>query len=1009
MRHRYQTARAAFRLFVIVTLSLQCGWTLDPTQPIASYLRTTFTVEDGLPSNVVDAILQTRNGFLWIGTDAGLVRFDGRHFSPVVFRGLRATSQDAVRALAETSNGDLWIGTNFGLARLPISSQLQTSGAQATIYHIGAGGGDRITSLIVGHDGVLWAGTESGLYRYQRDGFLSVIPTLGITHIELAVNGNLLIVAEHQFLEWDGTQLIDHPGLAQKLGTNGSQYLNVLQDHTGAIWFSTMMGIARSVGNSVKKFSKYGPQYNEYSLRAYEDHQGNVWAYKNGPGLVRMTTPSEKPLLIGNSARTFYADRDGELWIGTNGHGLVRFKDRLVSVFTMANGLPSDTTMTVLRTSAGQLWVGNNCGGLSLFNGTSFKRYDEKQGLTNSCVWSLAEGVDHELWVGTWGGGLFRFRDGHFTQYSQMAGMASDVVRDILVARDGSLWLATETALTHMLQGKFKNYTVSDGLSSDHILSVYQDREGRIWAATTRGIDRQEGERFQALSTPHDLFDPNYVSFGMDSYDTLYVLSAPAGISRVEGRRLLAVNEDLDVMSMLLLPSHQLWFSGRHGIFRIAQEELRRFDQTHEGPMDYFSLGREDGLVSTQCSDGSPNMALAPDGKLWIATVQGLARIDTLKLKRNYAQPTIFLEDVTVGTKKQPFRDKLSLPPGNSHVELKFDSIELLSPEKIHFQYRLDGVDPGWLDADVTRTAVYTSISPGSHDFHVRACNSAGVWDRKGVAFKVFQQPLYYETNGFRLLAVAGVTLLLVGIYFLRVRQIRSQIQNRMEGRLDERERIARELHDTLLQGVQGLILSFQAVAEHIPDSVAARQKMEATLNRADQVLAEGRDRVKDLRTGVKENDDLAQAFVDTKRELATEGNADFTLVVEGNSRPLHDVVRDEAKWIGREALINAFRHSGASKIEAELMYSSQALQLRFRDDGCGIDLTTLQAGGRPQHWGLVGMRERANKIAAQLDIHSMPGTGTEISLTIPASTAYRDQRDQSLRSWLRRIAGVGR
>jgi ligand-binding sensor domain-containing protein len=455
---------------------------VDPSQPATSYIRTAFTVEDGLSSNVVNAIVQTRNGFLWIGTDAGLNRFDGRHFTPIYFRGPQATSQGIVSALAEGPDGDLWIGTSAGLVRIPRLALDRFDRSLSVFYHPGAGISDEITCLRFSRDGVLWVGTGAGLYRFVGNRFETVIARAAISRIEESADGHLLVISSQGFVELDRTRVIEHPGLAHQLGIGPGGLFHVFQDRKGAVWFCTSMGLARRVNGSIERFQPYRPGGHGV-LRVYEDPQGNLWvdaSERATGGILRVSGTKLELLAPSIQVRATSADREGNLWLGTNGEGLMRFKDRPIRIFTKADGLPTNIPMTVLSKSDGSLWVGNNCGGLSVLNGERFKTYNEKDGLANSCVWALAEGKRGELWVGTWGGGLFRFADGHFAQFGSRQGLAGDVVRAITTANDGSLWIATDGGLSHMMNGQFHNYSITDGLSSNRVVNVYQDRRGTM-------------------------------------------------------------------------------------------------------------------------------------------------------------------------------------------------------------------------------------------------------------------------------------------------------------------------------------------------------------------------------------------------------------------------------------------------------------------------------------------------------------------------------------------------
>ena len=1010
---RFQLWRATVGLSIVLTIAPEPGNAVDPDQPTTSYLRTTFTVEDGLSSNVVNTIVQTRNGFLWIGTDAGLDRFDGRHFTTIYFRGPSPTPQGTVTALAEGLDGDLWIGTNAGLARIARPALDRFDRSLSVFYHPGPGMSDEITWLHCARDGVLWVGTSAGLYRFVGNRFETVFPGVSVSRIEESADSHLFVISSNGFIELDGSRVVPHPSLSEQLGVDlgagrppsGIELYHVFQDRTGVLWFATAKGLARRVNGSIERFQPYGGKGRGVH-KVYEDPQGNLWVQSSTgvavggvvAGVFRVAGTKLEPLVANIRTRCISADREGNLWVGTFGNGLLRFRDRPVRTFSKADGLPNDIPMTALSKRDGTLWVGNNCGGLSVFDGQRFKTYDERDGLANSCVWSLAEGKNGELWVGTWGGGLFRFADGHFVQFTSRQGLASNVVRAITIAHDGSLWIATENGVSHMVNGQFHNYSTTDGLSSNRVVCVYQDRHGALWVGTSRGINRMTGNRFVPVSSPHQIFDPRYISLAEDSSGELYALSAPKGIDRVKGNQLVEVNHDLDLLSMVAAPSGELWLTGGNGIFRFSAAAFRQNQADPENPPDYAWFGQADGMTSTQCSIGTPNMARAPDGKLWVATVQGLAMLDLPHLSFETAKPVVFIEDITVGRTKQPAGPELVLPPGTHHVELRFDSISLSSP-KIRFQYRMDDVDPVWLEADNSHTAVYTNIPVGTHAFRIRASNSAGVWDRSGISFPVIQKPYFYETGWFRLVATIAFILTLTGAYRLRLRQIHAQVNARLDERVLERTRIARELHDTMLQSFHGLLLRFQSVSNLLPAG-EPKQKLDDAIDQGAQAITEGRDAVQGLRSSVIETNDLTVALRTLGEELAARDAVVFHVRGEGTSRNLHPIIRDEVYRIAGEAMRNAFRHADAKQIEAEIHYDDRRLRVRVRDDGKGIDPKLLSDDEREGHFGLRGMRERAKLIGGKLAVWSEVDAGTEVELTVPAGRAYTSP-NEGRRTWL--------
>ena len=965
---------------------------VDPNQSTTSYIRSTFSVEDGLSSNVVNAIVQTRNGFLWIGTDAGLNRFDGRHFTPIYFRGPSSSPQGIVSSLAEGRNGDLWIGTSAGLVRIPRPALDRFERSLSVFYHPGPGLSDEITWLHFTRDGVLWVGTAAGLYRFAGDRFETAIPGTYIGRIEESADGHLLVVSDQGFIELDGTRVVPHPRLSQRLrvgtgagagGQSGIELFYVFQDRSGVPWFC----LARRVNGSIERFQRYGVN-GELPYRVYEDPQGNLWVYDTD-GISRVSGTKLEPVVTGIQIRSISADRDGNLWIGTNGQGLLRFRDRPVRTFSQADGLPNNVPMTVLSKRDGSLWVGSNCNGLSVFDGKRFKTYDEKDGLSNSCVWSLAEGKTGELWVGTWGGGLFRFADGHFVQFTLRQGLADGVVRAITVAHDGSLWIATQNGLSHMVDGQFHNYSTTDGLSSNRVVSVYQDRHGTIWAGTSRGVDRMIGDRFARVLSPHEIFDPRYISLAEDASGEPYALSAPKGIDRIEGNQLVEVNHDLDLLSMVASPRGELWFTGDHGIFRFSAGAFAQKQAGSDNPPDYAWFGKADGMLSTQCSIGAPNMALTPDGKLWVATVQGLAMLDLRHLSFDTSKPRIFVEDVTVGRTRQPAERELVLPPGTHHVELRFDSISLASPEKIRFQYRMDGVDPVWLDADNSLTAVYTNIPIGTHAFRIRASNSAGVWDRSGISFPVTQKPYFYETGWFRLLSGTVCVLVLTMAYRFRLRQMHArqklleQHQNEitalndclMKAQEEERARIAGELHDGVLQQISSLAIVLGTVKRQI-DSGSTKDKLGQLQKQLIQVGTDIRELSHQLHPALLQDDGLPAALCGYCEEFTKVRGIPVSCETDDHLKDLSPGTALCLYRIAQEALGNVAKHSKASKVEVRLTQTDGLVCLSISDDGVGFASDRARGSGG---LGLINMRERVRQLSGTLELNSEPGRGTSI------------------------------
>jgi signal transduction histidine kinase/ligand-binding sensor domain-containing protein len=959
----------------------------------ADYIRTDFTVEDGLLNNIIHAIVETDNGMLWIGTQSGLASFDGREFKAINLQTEGAPAQGTVHSLLESSTGDLWAATDAGVVRIPKRALDQFSPTLLSFYSVGTGRTEA-ESLLQTRDGVLWAGTNHGLYQEHSGKFVEIMPNVSVNCLTEGIDGHLLVTTnEGKLIEWDGHNIIPHKDLAGHLGVPETDIFEIFQDHRGTMWYSTHEGVLR---RGPRDLPRLGPLRSSTTpaYRTYEDRQGNVWAVLE-TGVYRIIGDRIEDTPVPNvEPRCFHADREGGFWVGTNGNGLIHLKPRIVHMFTKADGLLSNIPMAVLQSHDGRLWVGCNCG-LSVYDGKKFTSYAEKEGLSNSCVWSLAEDRKSNLWIATYAGGLFRFRDGRFTRYSLKQGLPNTVVVDVIVARDDSLWIATLNGVSHMQNEIFRNYTIAEGLSSNQVLSVYEDRSGTIWAATQGGIDRLVGERFVPFPTQQLPAGSLSSRFAEDSAGNLYALDSPKGIRLIRNDGLSTVNKDLTVLGMAESTQGDVWFSGTNGILRVGLRDLRNSPIDSNNPLDYEVIDRADGLNSVQSSIGNPNLAITSDNKLWVATVKGLAMVDFSRLRRVGRKPKVLVGAVVDGENNQLLDNKIELPPGGHHVELHMEAVDLASPEKIRLQYRLDGVDPMWLDANQSRTAVYTNVPTGSHAFHVRAIDSKGVWDRTGIVFQITQRPYFYQTAWFALLCLITLGLLAWAGSQWRVRLAQARAHLQMEERLSERARIARELHDTLLQSFQGLILSFQRVRNLLPGRPEqAVVVLDTALDKAERAITEGRDAIHDIRTVSEADGEFVGEISKLGTELAAERSvpdvATFRVVVEGNPKAINPFVKDEIYRIAREALRNAYGHAQARTVEAEVRFEDKLLRVRVRDDGVGIDEKHLGEAGRSGHYGLRGMRERARQIGGQLEVWTQVGAGTEIELRIPDSVAYK-------------------
>jgi len=522
----------------------------------------------------------------------------------------------------------------------------------------------------------------------------------------------------------------------------------------------------------------------------------------------------------------------------------------------------------------------------------------------------------------------------------------------------GAVWVGFwDGGISLLKDGQVRtSLRVKDGLGAGTVWSLYIDSENTLWAATEGGLSRIRGGRITTLTTKNGL--------------------------------------PCDSAHWMIEDNAFSWVNTACGLLRIERVKLNAWASDSKSSIHPIVFDRADGIKRHAFTDFSPVVTRSVDGRLWFAHWDGVTGIDPLHLPINRVLPPVHIEQIIADGKIHVPASGLRLPAQSRDVRIDYTALSLVDPDKVRFRYKLEGQDPDWREVLNIRRAEYSNLAPGNYRFRVTAANNSGVWNQEGASLDFSIAPTYWQTDWFRALCLAAVLLVLWALYLLRLRQIAREFNARLEERVIERTRIARDLHDTLLQGFQGLLLRFQTVYTLLrtcPDE--AEKILGSAIDQTAQTITAGREAVQGLRASSVESDDLAQAITRFGEEFATQarGHAPIGLQValEGTPRPLQPIVRDEIYRIASEALRNAFRHAEAQQIEVELRYDHREFRLRVRDDGKGIDHKFLSAEGRAGHFGLPGMRERANLIGGKLDVWTAPDSGTEIELGIPASHVY--------------------
>jgi signal transduction histidine kinase len=557
------------------------------------------------------------------------------------------------------------------------------------------------------------------------------------------------------------------------------------------------------------------------------------------------------------------------------------------------------------------------------------------------------------LWVSIVRKGVFRLKDGAWTPYGGIESLPKLTAISMATDAQGRVWFGYTEGRVAALDGS--DVTVFTGENASpvgNVTAIFARRRG-IWVGGDLGVATLTDGHFRALT--------------------------PAAAATFRGISGIVETADGD-----------LWLNGSSGLIHVSAAETRSASADASYRIGGELFDARDGVQgSTARLRPLPSLIEGTDGRLWFVTALGLYTVDPAHIHRNTLAPPVLVQSLSADDRTYEPVTGFSLPQRTTSLRIDYVALSLTNAEKVRYRYKLDGVDKGWQDAQGRRQAFYTNLPPGPYRFNVIAANNDGVWNETGATLDFVIPPTFVQTRWFIALCVLGAAAALAALIKVRYAQLAARLRLRYEERMAERERIARELHDTLLQGTQGLVLKVQAAANSVAPDEPAHGMLEEALTRADRVMAEGRDRIQDLRIATEPESDLATSLAAVGEELSQGASVQFRALVEGPVRALLPGARDEAYRIGREALLNAFRHAHAKAIEVQAIFSDEDFRLRVRDDGTGMASAAIEAGALPGHWGLPGMRERAQKIGAQLEFWSRPGAGTEIELRIPAKMAY--------------------
>jgi len=1023
--------------------AFQAATALDSHKPLSQYRRQTWQIDSGLPQNTVHAVVQSRDGFIWMATEGGLVRFDGVDFRTFDTSDTPEMRSNVVDDLMEDRDGSLWISTSDGLVRLSkgrftaftaadglpsnavMSVSQQRSGRLivATAAGLAIVEGDRFRDIagtelvsstgrviLLTDDahGTLWAATGQQLISVSAGSAIAERP------IPSQVDAIQAIVSGARGEIWvGGTRGLQCIGNGKQCGglSGGSgpqstmlSSRNVTALIPGAhgasareMWIGTTTGLALYTNGSIKEIGVQEGLGGVNIHRLFEDRSGALWVMYSH-GLARITEGRIEiapPQTSVSDVLAVLEDSEGNLWFGTESDGISVLRDQMFSSVSLHQGPSADFIRTMFQDRAGTIWLGTSGGGLYSLSDSKMTPLQASARLSSGVVLSLAE-TGQDIWVGT-PDGLTRIRNGQTELFTSADGLPDNFVRSLFADSDGSLWIGTRNGLSHLSNGVFRSYSTQDGLGNDVIGSVLRTRAGELWVATLGGLSRLAGDRFVNYTKRDGLGGDAVTALFEDSEGSLWIGTNGSGLNRLRNGRLTPFSPQKtempeDIYGILEDQTNNLWLSSHKGVYRVSIGALNAYENDGTGRIPLAVFGAADGMQISECSSGGhPAAWRMQDGTLWFATPKGVAWTDPKSSAASMQVPKIAIEQVTIDDRptnlavssiaEQQVFSELIVPPGRERITIHYAGLSFRAPQKVHYRYILQGFDRDWVEAGAARTAYYTNVPPGQYRYSVMASFADGAWSEPA-SFEIRVQPRFFQTRWFYLLAATCIFGLAYLAYRMRVRSVKARYQAVMT----ERGRIAREVHDTLAQGYVGISVQLEITSRLLRNSDgshdAALEKLNETKELVRSNLAEARSSIWNLRSEGEEAGILPSRLVAAARLRTPSDGPALNFGVHGTYRHLPQEIEDEILRIGQEAVNNAARHANASHIGVTLTYDAKTVTLSVSDDGEGFKgaPNSFVAQG---HFGLQGMYERAAAIGAELHVDGRPDEGTVVTLKV--------------------------
>jgi ligand-binding sensor domain-containing protein/signal transduction histidine kinase len=994
---------------------------LDSRRALNQYAYQQWQSNSGLPQDSLHAILQSTDGYIWLATDGGLVRFNGINFRIFNTENTSEIRSNIVRGLAQDQNGTLWISTANGL----LNYRDHHFHIFGTVQGLPS---DVVWFVHQDHAGGLWAGTSAGLALLSGDRWRPIADTAGL-HPEMekqiadAPDGSIWLSGGNQLIHLDSRSL---RVLGRLRVTSASEINSIACDPAGSLWVGTQQGLEVYAQGRVKPIS-FGASTHNLQINTILPTTANRAWVGTSRGLYLVTvseTVSFKaiPGLAEGPVKTLLLDREGALWGGTD-RGIARLQQNHVDTISIGSDLPGSTIDALLEDREGNLWIGGEAEGLAVLRDQKFISFTKRDGLSANTITSISGDRNGTLWIGTDGAGLNRMGAAGVTTYSTANGLSSNVilasatdqhgdtwvgtstglnrihngrvrvytvadgliddfVRSLFVDLDDSLWVGTRHGLAHMSGEHFIDYSKFDGLGSDFVGAILRARDGRLWVGTSGGLSLYHNGSFTTFTVRDGLSSNTITAIYEDADGNLWLGTNGGGLNRLSGDNIQSFRNGPPpvIYGILEDSANDLWLSSPSGVYRVNRIALNAaIDHSSPNQLQIAAFGTGDGMKTRECSgSGHPEAWKQPDGSLWFATMHGVVSVMPDHLSQNLVPPQTMVESVLVDDSLSDISGILTLGPGRHRVEFQYAGLSFVMPQLVTYRYRLQGYDRDWISGGHTHSAFYTNLPPGRYTFQVLSANNDGVWAKSPAQISLQIKPYFYQTVWFYVVLGLSTLILARLIYRWNLRRVETEFG----AVLAERNRIAREIHDTLAQDIVSISLQLEVISRLLGGPAqAVREQLDQTRELVKRSLVEARRSIWALRSQ-DQHGDLPTRLAMQLREVSQGVSTRVRLEVQGSTRAIDRKIEDELLSISKEAVGNALRHAEAGQIDVKLLYDAETICLRIEDDGQGFDIARVP-DHREGYFGLQGMRERAAEIRAGFQIESKQSQGTKVCVEL--------------------------